>query len=80
MPKFWGTVTEIIDLGVVAELCPHCEQIMPCLLRSVCRGHYACFVKTTGPTLERSMPVYRLPQAVPGRVLALRGGPPDWGG
>jgi hypothetical protein len=54
MPKFWGAVTEIIDLGVVAELCPHCEQIMPCLLRSVCRGHYACFVKTTGSTIERS--------------------------
>ena len=77
MPKFWGAVTEIIDLGVVAEWCPHCEQIMPCLLRSVCRGHYACFVKTTGPTLERSLPVYRLPQAVSGRALALRGGPPD---
>jgi hypothetical protein len=54
MPKFWGAATEILDLGVVAELCPHCEQIMPCLLRSVCRGHYACFVKTTGPTIERS--------------------------
>jgi hypothetical protein len=54
MPKFWGAATEIIDLGVVAELCPHCEQIMPCLLRSVCRGYYACFVKTTGPTIERS--------------------------
>jgi hypothetical protein len=54
MPKFWGAATEIIDLGVVAELCPHCEQIIPCLLRSVCRGHYACFVKTTGPTIERS--------------------------
>jgi hypothetical protein len=54
MPKFWGVATEIIDLGVVAELCPHCEQIMPCLLRSVCRGHYACFVKTTGPMIERS--------------------------
>jgi hypothetical protein len=54
MPKLWGAATEITDLGVVAELCPHCEQIMPCLLRSVCRGHYACFVKTTGPTIERS--------------------------
>jgi hypothetical protein len=54
MPKFWGAATEITDLGVVAELCPHCDQIMPCLLRSVCRGYYACFVKTTGPTIERS--------------------------
>lgn len=54
MSKFWGATTEIIDLGVVAEFCPHCEQIMPCLLRSVCRGHYACFVKTTGLTIERS--------------------------
>jgi hypothetical protein len=54
MPKFWGAATEVIDLGVVAELCPHCEQIMPCLLRSVCRDHYACFVKTTRPTIERS--------------------------
>ena len=54
MRKFWGAATEITDLGVVAELCPHCEQIMPCLLRSVCRGYYACFVKTTGSTIERS--------------------------
>lgn len=54
MRKFWGAATEITDLGVVAESCPHCEQIMPCLLRSVCRGHYACFVKTTGPMIERS--------------------------
>jgi hypothetical protein len=54
MPKFWGAATEITDLGVVAELCPYCEQIMPCLLRSVCRGQYACFVKTTHPTIERS--------------------------
>jgi hypothetical protein len=54
MPKFWGAATEIIDLGVVAEFCPHCEQIMPCLLRSVCRGHYACFFKTTGLSIERS--------------------------
>lgn len=54
MSKFWGAATEILDLGVVAELCPHCEQMMPCLLRSVCRGHYTCFVKTTGTTIERS--------------------------
>ena len=54
MRKFWGAATEITDLGVVAESCPHCAQIMPCLLRSVCRGHYACFVKTTDPTIERS--------------------------
>jgi hypothetical protein len=54
MRKFWGAATEITDLGVVAELCPHCARILPCLLRSVCRGHYACFVKTTGPTIERS--------------------------
>src|SRR3954470_1810033 len=54
MPRLWGAATEITDLGVVAEWCPHCEQVMPCLLRSVCRGHYACFVKTTGPTVERS--------------------------
>lgn len=54
MSKFWGAATEIIDIGVVAEYCPHCERITPCLLRSVCRGHYACFIKTTGPTIERS--------------------------
>src|SRR5690242_16379488 len=27
---------------------------MPCLLRSVCRGHYAGFIKTTHSTVERS--------------------------
>jgi hypothetical protein len=54
MPRFWGAATEITDLGVVAEWCPHCEQIQPCLLRSVCRGYYAFFVRTPGPTIERS--------------------------
>jgi hypothetical protein len=54
MRKFWGAATEITDVGVVAELCPHCAQIMPCLLRSVCRGRYTCFVKTTDPWVERS--------------------------
>jgi hypothetical protein len=54
MRKFWGAATEITDLGAVVELCPHCQQIMPCLLRSVCRGYYTCFVKTTGLTIERS--------------------------
>jgi hypothetical protein len=45
MRKFWGAATEITDLGVVAESCPHCAQIMPCL---------ACFVRTTDPWIERS--------------------------
>ncbi len=54
MRTIWGPVTEIRDLGVVAERCPYCEQVEPCLLRSVCRGHYVCFVKTTAPTSESS--------------------------
>jgi hypothetical protein len=54
MRKFWGAATEITDLGVVAESCPHCTQVVPCLLRSVSRDHYACFVKTADPWVERS--------------------------
>lgn len=54
MRSLWGTVTEISDLGVVAEYCPHCERLMPCLLRSVRRGEYFLFVKMTEPPLEGS--------------------------
>jgi hypothetical protein len=54
MRTIWGPVTEIRDLGVVAERCPQCERIMPCLLRSVSRGNYVFFLKTTVPTTESS--------------------------
>ncbi len=54
MRAIWGPVTEISDLGVVAEQCPHCERVQPCLLRSVSRGSYVFFLKTTRPTVERS--------------------------
>jgi hypothetical protein len=54
MRTIWGPVTEIRDLGVVAEQCPQCERIMPCLLRSVSRGNYVFFLKTTAPTKESS--------------------------
>jgi hypothetical protein len=52
MRSIWGAVTEISDLGVVAEHCPHCERLMSCLLRSVCRGDYVLFVKMTAPPRE----------------------------
>jgi hypothetical protein len=54
MRTIWGPVNEIRDMGVVAEQCPHCVQIMPCLLRSVCRGNYVFFMKTTAPIGENS--------------------------
>jgi hypothetical protein len=54
MRKIWGPVTEVRDLGVVAEQCLHCERIMPCLLRSVCRGNFILFMKTTAPIRESS--------------------------
>jgi hypothetical protein len=54
MRSMWGPVTEIRDLGVVAEECPHCERVTPCLLRSVYRGSYVLFVKTAAPTEESS--------------------------
>ncbi len=54
MRKIWGPITEIHDLGVVAEQCPYCERIMPCLLRSVYRGHFVLFVKTPAPLSETS--------------------------
>ncbi len=55
MRSIWGSVTEIRDLGVVAEECLHCERVMPCLLRSVYRGSYIFFVKTAAPTEESSI-------------------------
>jgi hypothetical protein len=54
MRAIWGPVTEVRDLGVVAEQCPHCERVMPCLLRSVERGNYVFFLKSAGHTIERS--------------------------
>jgi hypothetical protein len=54
MRNIWGAVTEVSDLGVVAEHCPHCERVVPCLLRSVCRGHYVLFVRTEAHAVERS--------------------------
>jgi hypothetical protein len=54
MRSIWGPFTEIRDLGVVAEECPHCERVTPCLLRSVYRGSYVFFVKTAAPTEESS--------------------------
>lgn len=54
MRTIWGWVSEITDLGVVAEQCPYCERTMPCLLRSVCRRNYVLFLETTEPTRERS--------------------------
>jgi hypothetical protein len=66
MRTIWGAVTEVTDLGVVAEQCPYCARIMPCLLRSVCRCAYVCFVKTTDPTLERSCLCTGCHRAFPG--------------
>lgn len=55
MRIIWGAVTEINDLGVVAEQCPHCERFMPCLLRSVCRANYVLFMRMAAPTGEHSV-------------------------
>jgi hypothetical protein len=54
MRMIWGPVTDVRDLGVVAEQCPYCARISPCILRSVCRGHYIFFVKTAAPIVESS--------------------------
>jgi hypothetical protein len=54
MWTIWGPVTEVRDLGVVAEQCPYCARVLPCFLRSVCRSNYVFFVKTTSPTPESS--------------------------
>jgi hypothetical protein len=54
MRPIWGPFTEIRDLGVVAEQCPYCERVTPCLLRSVYRGSYVLFLKTAAPAEESS--------------------------
>jgi hypothetical protein len=66
MRAFWGCATTITDLGVVAEQCPYCERIVPCLLRSVCRIHYAFFLETTDPERERSCLCTDCHKAFPG--------------
>lgn len=54
MRTFCGAVTEINDLGVVAEYCPHCDQLTRCLLRTITRGSYICFVKMAELSREGS--------------------------
>lgn len=70
MRKFWGAFTEICDLGVVAEHCPHCERLTSCLLRSVHLGNYVFFVKMAEPTQERSCMCTGCLKTFPGE--------PDW--
>jgi hypothetical protein len=54
MRRIWGPVTEVRDLGVVAEHCPFCDRVVPCLLRSIGHGNYIFFLKASAPTRERS--------------------------
>ena len=54
MRRFFGAVTETKDLGVVAEQCPHCDSLKPCLLRIVSHGHYICLIKVADPARESS--------------------------
>ena len=54
MGSIWGPVTEIADAGVMAERCPHCERITPCLLRSVRQSYFILFVKTASSSHDNS--------------------------
>lgn len=54
MRTFFGVVNETNDLGVVAEHCPHCDRLTSCLLRTVRRGNYICFVKIAELSRESS--------------------------
>ncbi len=45
MGALWGSATEIKDLGVVAEQCPYCEQMMPCFVRAVWQVDFVCFLR-----------------------------------
>lgn len=54
MRTFCGAVTEVKDLGVVAEHCPHCDSLKSCLLRTVTQGNYVCFVKIAEELRESS--------------------------
>src|SRR5262249_45583734 len=54
MGRIWGPVTEIRDVGVMAERCPHCERITACLLRSVQSGFSLFFLKTFASFREAS--------------------------
>jgi len=50
----WGKTTETKDLGVVAEYCPRCEQITPCVVQAVSEEDHVLFVKITEATKESS--------------------------
>ncbi len=54
MRSFSGEVIETSDLGVVAEYCPYCDRLSSCLLRTVSRGNYVCFVKMSELSRESS--------------------------
>ncbi len=40
-----GPLTEVRELGVVAEQCPCCARVRPCAVRAECRGWRFLFVK-----------------------------------
>lgn len=54
MGRIWGPATEITDVGVMAERCPHCERITPCLLRSVRRSFFTLFVRVHSSARDNS--------------------------
>jgi hypothetical protein len=67
MRTLWGAVTEISDIGVVAEHCPYCQRLVSCLLRCVCRGNYVLFLKITAPLLDNSCLCTGCLKAFPGQ-------------
>jgi hypothetical protein len=49
-----GSVTEVRELGVVAEQCPGCARVRPCAVRAVCQGWRFFFLKKATVPKETS--------------------------
>lgn len=54
MRSIWGPATEITDVGVMAERCPHCERVTPCLLRSIRHSYFILFLRSVSIAHENS--------------------------
>jgi len=40
----WGSSTNLKELGVVADQCPHCDQLAPCCVTGHVRGDHVYFI------------------------------------
>jgi hypothetical protein len=72
MVALWGSATESEDLGVVAEQCPYCERMMPCIVRAVWEVDYVVFARIHAVNKETTCQCPGCGGSFPGKVWCYR--------